>query len=220
MPRVSSRQLERIQGSLDALYQRRFELDQAQAWSRCESGERRWSDFKLLGSPLVARWRGALLASMPLALSVRRTMTSEPSSAPAGRTADWAWPAMSELVAHVPDEPLSQRCVDLLASCQRDWRSPELDVSIQWARIRLTLGRTQGAAIRRVAWEPFNEGWRPSPAAINAVARYGNRDDQESLKRLIGPGTFQDGRVYTLRGVHAGGEIWVWGPGEEAKTGH
>lgn len=181
-----------------------------QALRRLESGERRWSDLRLFAEKFRVEWRAELMATLPVAVFARCRQVNPPVG--------HVMTTRSELIAHVPGEPLSEACHKIFTDANAGWRSPELDESLDWARILITIGADGGMALRNQCWDRSREGWRPSQAVVRAVALHGYREDKQRLEMLVGSWADGDGVTYTSCAVMPGGRV-IYEPQTEGKIG-
>lgn len=195
------RGLERIDSALVDL-RRDVEMwaDRA-ALARIETGVRRWSDFtRFADAAMVDEWREAVMAQLPTA--IRRTRLSGEMDPSPERT-------VVELVAHVPDEPLSEECRRLIERSRTGWRAEDRDDALLWARIRIALGPDEGRGLRGRSWDRQGAGWQLSRRAREAVHRRGSSQDAAMLAFLTEPYVDADGQLLPPPTVCPGGRLVV-----------
>lgn len=189
--RSVAQQMRDVQVALDELRLDYEDWARDRARRRLEAGERKWSDLRLLGDDSRQRWRGMLMARVPAAVLRRRSPESP-------RGPQYPWSTFADLLAHLPEEPLPEPCERLITGATDGWRSPEFDLCMMWAQVRLMLGDDGGAALRDRCWKPVPEGWRPSAALVRAVQAHGSSADVHALDTMTKPYVHTDGAVYRL----------------------
>jgi hypothetical protein len=188
----------------------RAAVEDATAWAeqqlalqrveRWQAGERNWSEMRRFADKArKAAFREDVVARLPDAVARR--------SGRAYRSPLDDLSALAEVLAHVPGEPLSVTAAETVEGCSEGWRSPDLAISIRWAKMRLTLGRDGGAVLRSKCWTPFGEGWRLSQFVVSTVGHAGTAEARSLLSSMAQPHQVIDGRPMSFLGVFPGGSM-------------